>query len=626
MKRLFMKKWYLFLCLFILTSSASYGQNVYPNFTELNGMEDYNGNTNLLYRIYSSEQDMYNNNTGYNVYLFNLVNKVDTVFQLDYSYYNEYTGGGWRSVDGYDFWEKNPRKFIVSGSHGSDDGSPFVERFDKVHIIVPFFGAGGFIGISRQNDSLVFATFNNGLLYRSTDGGIIWDTISDFNVCSLSPYNDKVLFSSENGVLYKTTDGGFTKHAVDTIPASGYLDFLYYDKDTNYIYRTSYYYSQDQGVYKLSVSNKSGEAYSWQVKLTSASQIYLSVDNTVTGSVFLATGRYIYHSTDFGNTFSLIQTFDRSLVGIYKKPGSSKLYAATYNTIYEIDGSYISIIKQIPIDKEIFKFDPLDIGNKWYYKTNQSAKGVLYKEVVKDTILANQKTFRQIKQQLIDSLYYQYVSYSYERIDSLTGDVYGWGTDSTEYIMDNLNHNPGDTINASRFLPYLLTVFDSLKTITLFGLPIETRVYSVNDFFDDAHYYLSKGFGMSYLLKGDNIVLIINELKGAVIKGVVYGDTSTVVGIVDKYTDQPKEFVLSQNYPNPFNPTTTINYSIPKAGQVKLTIYNAIGSKVATIVNEYKQVGNYSVQFNSSNHASGIYFYKLESGQFLQIKKMILLK
>jgi hypothetical protein len=87
-----------------------------------------------------------------------------------------------------------------------------------------------------------------------------------------------------------------------------------------------------------------------------------------------------------------------------------------------------------------------------------------------------------------------------------------------------------------------------------------------------------------------------------------------------------RQFNLQQNYPNPFNPTTTINYSLPKAGQVKLTIYNIIGSKVATIVDEYKPAGNYSVQFNASNLASGIYLYRLESGNYSAAKKFILMK
>jgi len=86
------------------------------------------------------------------------------------------------------------------------------------------------------------------------------------------------------------------------------------------------------------------------------------------------------------------------------------------------------------------------------------------------------------------------------------------------------------------------------------------------------------------------------------------------------------DFNLSQNFPNPFNPSTTINYSMPKSGNVRLIVYNVLGSKIATIVNEYKPAGNYSVQFNGSNLASGIYMYRLESGNFSATKKFILMK
>jgi len=96
-------------------------------------------------------------------------------------------------------------------------------------------------------------------------------------------------------------------------------------------------------------------------------------------------------------------------------------------------------------------------------------------------------------------------------------------------------------------------------------------------------------------------------------------------GIVTN-NESPKAFVLYQNYPNPFNPTTAINYSLAKDGNVKLTVYDAIGCKVATIINENKAAGSYSVQFNGSNLASGIYLYRLESGNYSAVKKFILLK
>ncbi len=86
------------------------------------------------------------------------------------------------------------------------------------------------------------------------------------------------------------------------------------------------------------------------------------------------------------------------------------------------------------------------------------------------------------------------------------------------------------------------------------------------------------------------------------------------------------EFFLSQNYPNPFNPSTTISYSIKDAGVVQIIIYDILGNKVATLVNEQKQAGAFSVEFDASKLPSGIYFYQLKTGGFIDIKKMILLK
>ncbi len=86
------------------------------------------------------------------------------------------------------------------------------------------------------------------------------------------------------------------------------------------------------------------------------------------------------------------------------------------------------------------------------------------------------------------------------------------------------------------------------------------------------------------------------------------------------------EFKLSQNFPNPFNPSTTIKYSIPEASKVSLTIFNLLGEKVSTLVNEVKSAGSYNVDFNASNLSSGVYLYKLQAGSFMQTQKMILLK
>jgi hypothetical protein len=110
----------------------------------------------------------------------------------------------------------------------------------------------------------------------------------------------------------------------------------------------------------------------------------------------------------------------------------------------------------------------------------------------------------------------------------------------------------------------------------------------------------------------------------AYIAGVLDGSITVGVRTVDGL---PQKFQLQQNYPNPFNPTTVINFTIPKAGNVTLKVYNSLGQEVATLVNGYKDAANYRVDFNASNLSSGVYFYTLKVGNsFTQTKKMLLLK
>jgi hypothetical protein len=88
----------------------------------------------------------------------------------------------------------------------------------------------------------------------------------------------------------------------------------------------------------------------------------------------------------------------------------------------------------------------------------------------------------------------------------------------------------------------------------------------------------------------------------------------------------PRLYNLAQNYPNPFNPSTKISYEIPKSGIVRLVVTDVLGREVKTLVNEFKQAGSYSLEFNASNYASGVYFYTIKSGDYMDTKKMVLIK
>jgi hypothetical protein len=105
-----------------------------------------------------------------------------------------------------------------------------------------------------------------------------------------------------------------------------------------------------------------------------------------------------------------------------------------------------------------------------------------------------------------------------------------------------------------------------------------------------------------------------------------YSIGSPLTGIGTENESRVTRFVLSQNYPNPFNPSTTISYDLPKSANVSLTIYNTLGQLVATLVDERKMAGSYQVSWNASYVPSGIYFYRLQAGEFVETKKLVLIK
>lgn len=148
-----------------------------------------------------------------------------------------------------------------------------------------------------------------------------------------------------------------------------------------------------------------------------------------------------------------------------------------------------------------------------------------------------------------------------------------------------------------------------------------------------------------------NGVLKLNELTGRTFAGYIFGGIKSAftnpgtmsqptspndiilkvyvtrtTGITQNNSEIPTGYKLEQNYPNPFNPTTNIKFALPKSGAISLKVYNMLGKEVAVLVNKDLQAGEYTVDFNAVNLASGIYFYKLQTNEFSQIRKMSLVK
>lgn len=116
----------------------------------------------------------------------------------------------------------------------------------------------------------------------------------------------------------------------------------------------------------------------------------------------------------------------------------------------------------------------------------------------------------------------------------------------------------------------------------------------------------------------------LHEGSAFIIDDLAYGAASLDVRVDG--SNLPQKFLLSQNYPNPFNPATTIRYELPKATSVRLEVFNLLGQHVATLVDGWRDAGIYSAVFNAENLPSGAYLYKMQTGEFTDVKRFMLLK
>jgi hypothetical protein len=141
--------------------------------------------------------------------------------------------------------------------------------------------------------------------------------------------------------------------------------------------------------------------------------------------------------------------------------------------------------------------------------------------------------------------------------------------------------------------------------------------------------YIDKNWKQTGLNNMSIYSLAVNEtfiFAGGDIGGVWKRPLSELVYVAKEENKVPKNYSLSQNYPNPFNPSTNIKYSIPKSSLVSIKVYSILGNEIKTLVNEEKPAGNYDLTWNASSLPSGVYFYRIYAGSFVETKKMILMK
>jgi len=297
---------------------------------------------------------------------------------------------------------------------------------------------------------------------------------------------------------------------------------------------------------------------------------------------------------------------------------------------------------------------PLSVGNKWFYESSghwteivDSAiwvytwKSPLSVEVV-DTVLSNEKIFEllitreNIFSNRIEAMTWYETFYKECEVFSSFSLMFLFNDYEKRF---DLCSAPGDSTQF-KFFDYqfnnqavtLYHITDS--TYNLFGESITAQIFQKTTEKEFYNVELAQGFGLTEQHGGTTDYDWASHLtlRGAVIDGVIYGDTSIIISVEDE-ENIPNNFNISQNYPNPFNPTTKIKFTLPNVGdenfrplQTQLIVYDILGREIKTVLNKLMQPGEYEIDFDATGLPSGVYFYRLSSGSFVQTKKMVLIR
>jgi hypothetical protein len=228
------------------------------------------------------------------------------------------------------------------------------------------------------------------------------------------------------------------------------------------------------------------------------------------------------------------------------------------------------------------------------------------------------------------------------------------GDETNWFLEDVIEYYPkvgGDIVGDKLFIAaagciyvFNLSNFNLLKKYILFNVKVESEdMMFIDDVFGYLVFSLEQKSAIYKFAYKDSEISLIDSLfidgfwwsRFKIFNNDVYlilsNSEKVMVYRIDKVTNVPKEpqpttFKLYQNYPNPFNPSTTISYDLPVRSRVKLSIYNLLGQEVATLIEGEQEPGRYNVNFDASGLPSGVYFYRLEAGNFVEQKKMILIK
>ncbi|HRE42090.1 MAG TPA: T9SS type A sorting domain-containing protein [Ignavibacteria bacterium] len=362
------------------------------------------------------------------------------------------------------------------------------------------------------------------------------------------------------------------------------------------------YVSVFNGIYKSTNNGKE-----WiRTPMGNLSTIYVTAkENNVYTSVYNACNNSsgIYHSTDYGETWKQTSIYER-LIPTIAVTGKN-VFAGSWLCLHP-GGVYKSSDNGINWENTLTNLDieSLFLSDTILYAgavNNPFSSGGLYKS----TNMGVNWLFLGLNNRSILSC-------------AVSEDKIYAGTFAGIFVSTNNGDNWTQTSLNNQWIRSIVVSGDNVIVGTERGGVFLSRNKGIN--------WVERNEGLDTL---DVRCLLISEdfvLAGTRGKGIYKRSLSEIVNVNQSIELFPSDYLLSQNFPNPFNPVTKINFSIPKQGMTTLKVYDVTGRLVASLINEIKAPGFYSVNFEGTGFASGAYFYKLESLDFSDVKRMILVK
>lgn len=576
---------------------------------------------------------------------------------------------GFRSFDGGNSWQEiNPPSFVNVYAFGSQS-QMFIGTYDGVYLSTNSAstwtarnsGIENIIinALSIDANGDMYAGSSQDGIFYSSDEGLSWSArntgLGSLKITSIQiASNGDIYAGTEDQGVYRSTDKGIT-----WVPASGNLPDLHVQTIAIGMNSELYIGTESSGIFK---STDNGAT--WTAKNRNINLQYLNAGLRLAGNDFLlgTQGSGIFQSPDGQSGWSAKNDgLTNLLVTDFAAGNSGDIFAGTYAGVFlSSDAGENWSPANTGIETEvILQLEPDPSGRLYALAKGQAQGALFYTDDNGNSWnpipIGMNDIF--IESLAVSSQGYLFLSAFNPFLEGLVLMSPDGGTTWSDTAL--ISFSAGGSLLGLDTNDRLYAVFGgksffytddngtTWNTISPSGLPSSSKVNHLA--FDSNNHiyaatqsdgiYYSEDAGSNWSAKNDGLpatngyypsfnFLYIDPadiiFAGSYDDGLFIGNSVTTA--IDDPGNAPMQYSLRQNYPNPFNPATTIGFTIADQAFIKLAVYDLLGRKIATLVNEEKSAGEYTIEFDAANLSSGIYFYRLEADNFKETRRMILMQ